>query len=120
LREGPIDHGPISNADEWLESAAPIIEQRMAKYQGPILQNSISAETFTDKYNFFADFCQFFRQKMPFFSKTNVMIQYLQKLAVVCSQFFGENIYLKNLFLSSTHNENAYVVMTTALQCMNS
>lgn len=33
LREGPIDHGPISNESEWLDYAAPIIEQRMAKYQ---------------------------------------------------------------------------------------
>ena len=33
LREGPIDHGPISNESDWLDAAAPIIEQRMAKYQ---------------------------------------------------------------------------------------
>lgn len=33
LREGPIDHGQIPNAADWLEFAGPIIEQRMAKYQ---------------------------------------------------------------------------------------
>jgi hypothetical protein len=30
------------------------------------------------------------------------------------------NGLFKNLFLSSTHNDNAYSVMTTALQCINS
>jgi hypothetical protein len=32
---------------------------------------------------FFCDFCQFSAKKMAFFSKTNVMINFLQKLAVV-------------------------------------
>jgi hypothetical protein len=29
------------------------------------------------------DFCQFSAKKLPFFTKTNVMIKFLQKLAVV-------------------------------------
>jgi hypothetical protein len=50
----------------------------------------------------FCDFCQFSAKKMPFFSKTNVMLNFFQKLAVVLAKnanifakFFGENI-LKN------------------------
>jgi hypothetical protein len=31
----------------------------------------------------FCDFCQFSAKKLAFFSKTNVMIKFLQKLAVV-------------------------------------
>jgi hypothetical protein len=47
----------------------------------------------------FCDFCQFLAKKLTFFSKTNVMIKFFQKLAVVLSKnanifdkFFGKNI----------------------------
>jgi hypothetical protein len=47
----------------------------------------------------FCDFRQFTAKKLAFFSKTNVLIKVLQKLAAVCAKnarlfanFFGENI----------------------------
>ncbi|XP_040582867.1 ubiquitin carboxyl-terminal hydrolase isozyme L5 [Lepeophtheirus salmonis] len=33
LKEGPVDHGPVSEDVDWLDVVRPIIEQRMAKYQ---------------------------------------------------------------------------------------
>ena len=33
LKEGPVDHGAVPESGEWLDLAAPIIEQRMARYQ---------------------------------------------------------------------------------------
>lgn len=33
LREGPVDHGPIPDNSDWIDTVRPIIEQRMAKYQ---------------------------------------------------------------------------------------
>jgi hypothetical protein len=48
----------------------------------------------------FCDFCQFPAKKLAFFSKTNVMIKFSQKLAVaraknanIFAKFFGENIF---------------------------
>jgi hypothetical protein len=48
----------------------------------------------------FCDFGQFSAKKLAFFSKTNVRIKFLQKLAAVWaknanffSNFFGENIF---------------------------
>jgi hypothetical protein len=47
----------------------------------------------------FCDFCQFSAKKMAFFSKTNVMINFFQNLALFrvknanfSAKFFGENI----------------------------
>jgi hypothetical protein len=34
--------------------------------------------------------------------------------------FFNKNFFVKHLFLSITHNDDAYLVMSTALQCLNS
>ncbi len=33
LKEGPVDHGAVPDGGHWLDLAAPIIEQRMQKYQ---------------------------------------------------------------------------------------
>jgi hypothetical protein len=43
----------------------------------------------------FGDFCQFSAKKLPFFSKTNVMVKFLQKLAVVSAK--NANIFVKFL-----------------------
>jgi hypothetical protein len=47
----------------------------------------------------FCDFCQFSAEELAFFSSANVMVKFLQKLAVVraknasiFAKFFGENI----------------------------
>ncbi len=34
LQRGPIDHGEVASADEWLQKARPVIEARMAMYAG--------------------------------------------------------------------------------------
>jgi hypothetical protein len=48
----------------------------------------------------FCDFCQFWAKKMAFFSKANLMIKFLHKLAVARAKtadffanFFRENIF---------------------------
>jgi hypothetical protein len=48
----------------------------------------------------FCGFCQFSAKVLAFFSKTNVMIKFLQKVALVLAKrpiflliFFGENIF---------------------------
>ena len=33
LKDGPVDHGAVAEGGDWLDLAAPIIEQRMARYQ---------------------------------------------------------------------------------------
>jgi hypothetical protein len=48
----------------------------------------------------FCNFCQFLAKKLPFFPKTNVMTNFLEKLAVfreendnIFAKFFGGNIF---------------------------
>jgi hypothetical protein len=47
----------------------------------------------------FGDFCQFSAKKWRFFSKTNIMMKFFQKLAVVSEkrQFFA-NFFSENTF----------------------
>jgi hypothetical protein len=67
----------------------------------------------------FYDFCQFSAKKMPFFSNANVMINFLQKLAVIWEktqifrQIFRQK-YLKNHNIG--HRVGDFFAVTWKLQ----
>nr|CAG4641052.1 EOG090X0A33 [Eulimnadia texana] len=114
LKDGPVDLGPVPNADEWIDVVRPVIEKRIQRYSAGEIRFNLMAVVSDRKLEYERQLAEI-QQQLQTMTDSTVALELQEKASRLQQLIEDEDLKRKQQKVENVRRKHNYIPMIVEL-----